>query len=608
MTEQQSDIERLRSAVRLSAIVAVAVVALAAIVVLIARYEPVSDAPNEAPVKKSVMPEAPLAMPTWRFVDVTERAGIDFLHENGARGDRFLPETMGGGVALFDFDLDNDLDLLFVNSKSWPHDKTDTTDAARTSLFRNDGSMKFTDVTSTHLDVVGYGIAPAIGDINGDGYPDLFITTVGSNRLLINHQGKKFVEATTKYDVAGDATAFSTCATFLDFDRDGDLDLFVCNYVDWSPEIDRSVDFRLTGVGRAYGPPTDFPGSTSWLYRNDGDVFTDVTDKAGVTVRNAQTGEPSGKALAVSVLDINNDGWQDLFIANDTVRNFLFINQKDGTFHEEGVTYGIAFDPSGSATGAMGLDVANYQNDTNLGIAIGNFANEMSSFYVGEAGSSVFSDDAIVVGIGASTRKVLTFGLFFFDVDLDGRLDLFNVNGHIEPKIATVQASQSYRQTPQLFWNCGRNCVRPFQLADTGNTAFGQASVARGAVAGDLDRDGDLDVVITNVGAKPSVVRNDVPTTHRWLAVALHYQGANLYAIGARVDLISSVGMQTQYITRTRSYLSQFEPIAHFGLGENTAIHNIKVTWPNGEVQFIDEVETNAYKRINYPKSAVKNE
>ena len=227
------------------------------------------------------------------------------------------------------------------------------------------------------LDLKLYGMGVAVGDFDADGWLDLFVTGVGENRLMRDVEGRAFEDATADFNLIGDEDDWSTCATFLDYDKDDNLDSFVCNYVEWSPEIDREVDYRLTRVGRAYGPPSDFPGNFSILYRNDGEVFTDVSSASGIEVTNA-----AGKALAVMAIDVNEDGWTDLIVANDTVRNFLFINEHDGTFSEEGLNYGFAFDPSGLATGAMGIDVGNFANDAKLGVLMGNFANEMSSFYV----------------------------------------------------------------------------------------------------------------------------------------------------------------------------------------------------------------------------------
>ena len=582
----------LRRALRISAIVVLVAIVTVATVVFISTRDSNQRVVNEETVMTPVVSKSEIETPNFHFTDITQSSGIDFEHENGARGDRYLPETMGGGVAVFDFDLDGDLDILFVNSKEWPSESASSVEA-KSALYQNDGTGHFKNISDTHLNLSVYGMGPAIGDVNGDRYPDLFVAALGENKLFINDAGNGFVDVTEQYGVAGDSNAFSSCATFFDYDQDGDLDLFVCNYVGWSQAIDQQVDFRLTGVGRAYGPPTDFPGSNSWLYRNDGESFTDVTEEAGLQILHAQTGAPTGKALAVAAVDLNDDRAPDVLIANDTVRNFLFLNQGDGTFKEQGIEFGIAFDPSGSATGAMGLDVARYNNDERIGIAIGNFANEMTSFYVSDPAIGVYSDDAIPVGIGAATRKVLTFGLFFFDADLDGRQDLLTVNGHIEPEISTVQASQDYQQAPQFFWNCGRRCSRDFVLVESVAGDFDQSLVGRGAAYGDFDGDGRLDVLLTHVGGKPRLLRNETNTEANWLNVSLQYESANPYGIGSTIAVSTDAGTQTRNVTRTKSYLAQVDASAHFGLGEYSDPLEVNVTWPDGSTQKFDEIKPN---------------
>ena len=524
-----------------------------------------------------------VSAPALPFVDVTAAVGVDFTHHNGAYGERLLPETMGGGVAFFDYDNDGDQDLLLVNSASWPW--REESPGATSRLYRNRGDGVFDDVsaaTGMALDLYGMGVA--VGDYDGDGWSDAYVTAVGANRLLRNVGGERFVDATARAGVAGADDAWSTSAAFLDYDRDGDLDLFVCNYVAWSPEIDRNVDFRLTGIGRAYGPPTDFPGSHSTLYRNDGAAFTDVSAAAGVEVPNPATGSPMGKALAVRPLDVDDDGWLDLAVANDTVRNFLFVNQRDGTFAEAGVAAGFAFDAAGGATGAMGIDAARYANDARLAIAIGNFANEMSSFYVVRPGERVFSDDAIVAGIGAPSRLALTFGLAFLDVDLDGRLDIVAANGHVEPAIGRVQASQRYAQPAQLFWNCGAACGGRFALAKRIGD-LDRPMAGRGAAYADIDGDGDLDLALTQVGGKARVLRNEQGRGHSWIRVLLAAAPPNRAAIGAAVIATSGGQAQRRLVMPARSYLSQVDVGATFGLGDEERADAVTVRWPSGAVE-----------------------
>ncbi len=540
-----------------------------------------------------------VAAPVVPFTDVAAEAGVKFVHTNGAYGDKLLPETMGGGVAAFDVDGDGDMDLLFVDSGQWRHHPSGKPPAAPVALYRNDtiqgGPLRFLDITRQWgLDAAAstplYGMGVAVGDYDGDGDLDIFLTGKGTNRLLRNDSGR-FTDATRTAGVGGLAEDWSTSAAFLDYDKDGDLDLFVCNYVRWSKEIDFKLDFRLTGVGRAFGPPQNYEGSFPYLYRNEGNGrFADVSEKSRVRVKNVATNLPMAKSLAVAPADVDGDGWIDLLIANDTVRKFFFHNQGAGpdgvvTFKEAGEEFGLAYDRNGNATGAMGTDAAYHRNDKNLAFAIGNFANEMTSFYVAQDDPRFFVDEAIGEGIGAPSRLMLTFGLFFFDADLDGRLDLLQANGHVEEEIAKVDPSQAYRQPGQLFWNSGSG----FQLLpDASVSDLARKIVGRGAVYADLDGDGDLDVVLTQIDGPPLVLRNDQKTGHHWLRVRLQQDGNNRDALGAWVELRAGGLTQRRQVMPTRSYLSQVEPTLTFGLGRGETVDALEVTWPDGTKQTAD--------------------
>jgi hypothetical protein len=401
-----------------------------------------------------------------------------------------------------------------------------------------------------------------------------------------------FREVTAEAGVAGSDTDWSTGSTFFDYDNDGDLDLFVVNYVRWSKAIDFEIGFQLTGIGRAYGPPTTFEGSFPYLYRNNGDgTFTDVSQASGIQVKNPATGGPMAKALAVAPVDFDGDNWLDLFVANDTVQNFLFHNRGDGSFEEVGMDVGVAFDRNGNATGAMGVDAAYYRNDGALGVAVGNFANEMTSLYVSQGDTGQFADEAIVDGLGAATRRALTFGLFFFDYDLDGWLDLFHANGHLEEDIHLVQTSQHYAQPPQLFWNCGQRCATGFvEVERSTHTGLDQRLVARGASFGDIDSDGDLDIVITQAGRRPVLLRNDQQLGHHWVRIKLTGHRVNRDAIGSWVEVDSGGHTQRRQVMRTRSYLSQVELPLTFGLGNRTQIDGLHVRWPDGSIQHLNNV------------------
>ncbi|MHC4909992.1 MAG: CRTAC1 family protein [Planctomycetota bacterium] len=542
--------------------------------------------PIEVPVLET-REEIPLVV----FTDVTTDAGIDFVHVNGDAGDRMLPETMGGGNAFFDADNDGDQDLLLVNSRPWPWNGGGDDALPTSAFYRNDGSGSFTnDTTAVGLDVALYGMGVAVGDYDGDGLIDVYLTAVGGNRLFRN-TGSAFEDVTSVAGVSGSDDDWSTGAGFFDADGDGDLDLFVCNYVKWSRDIDLAVDYTLVGIGRAYGPPANYEGSHCTLFRNDGDgAFTDVSESAGLHVVNSVTGRAVGKALALLPMDIDGDGDLDVLVANDTTRNFLFINDGGGVFEESGAKAGVAYDGMGSATGAMGMDAAWYRNSDDVAVSIGNFANETTSFFVRQAGSTQFSDDALVEGVGSPSRIVLTFGLFFFDYDLDGRLDFLQANGHLEREINTVQSSQHYRQPTQLYWNAGPDAPAAYSLVSPDTTGdLAAMRVGRGASYADIDGDGDLDALVTQTGGPPSLLRNDQNLGNHWLRVVLDHPAPNTGAIGASVELACGGERQRRVVSPTRSYLSQVELPVTFGLPAGTLAGDVSltVTWPDGTPQAV---------------------
>ncbi len=520
--------------------------------------------------------------PEVHFTDVTTAAGIDFTHYNGAYGDKLLPESMGGGVAFLDYDLDGDQDLLLTQSADFPFAENKRRPAPTQKLYANDGHGQFTDITAqAGLDLSFYAMGMAVGDYDGDGDPDIFLTAVGPNKMLRN-DGGLFTDVTQWANLAGRDEEWSASAAFFDYDNDGDLDLFVANYVRWSEEIDFELDFRLTGIGRAYGPPQSYEGTLPYLYRNEGDgTFTDVSASAGIQISNSATGLPMAKSLGVGPVDVDGDGFIDLLVANDTVRNFFFRNLGDGTFAEEGELLGVAYDRDGNATGAMGVDVGHIRNDANLGFALANFANEMSSLYVSQDDPTFFVDESITEGIGAPSRKVLSFGLFLFDYDLDGRLDLLQANGHVESDIQQVDPSQSYAQPAQLFWNAGPDAPRGFvEVTGTGDLA--QPLVGRGIAYADIDGDGDLDIAIAQTGGPARLLRNDQQLGHHWLRVQLAGAAPNTTAIGAWVEVTASDLLQRRQVMPSRSYQSQVESVLTFGLGQAESVDKITVTWPDG--------------------------
>ncbi len=394
-----------------------------------------------------------------------------------------------------------------------------------------------------------------------------------------------FEDVTAAAAVAGNPEDWSTGTAFFDMDNDGDLDLFVANYVTWSRAIDLEIGFRLAGLGRSYGAPNHHQGALNRLYRNNGDgSFTEVSQAAGIAVTDPADGRAVGKALGVTVADIDRDGLLDILVANDTTRNFLYRNLGGGRFEEVGVLEGVAYDREGKATGGMGIDVANFRNDADLGIAIGNFANEMSSLFVTLDGRGPLVDEAVLEGFGPDSRLALTFAVLFLDADLDGRLDLFQANGHLESEINRVHPSQTYAQPAQLFWNCGDACPQRFQLLD--NTAdLRQPLVGRGAAYADIDGDGDLDLAILQNGRPAVLLRNDQQTGHHWLRLKLVGSAANRDAIGAEVEVRVGEVVQRRAVMPGRGYISQVELPLTFGLGTAERVDELKVTWPGGQVQ-----------------------
>jgi len=581
-------------------VIALLLVASALIYQFIRQPEPppaVTEARIEAP--SAVTETATAQPPTVHFTDISEDAGIHFNHVNGAYGERLMPETIGSGAAFLDYDNDGDQDLFLVNFRHWPDHPGDNTPTQ--ALYRNDGSGHFEDVSrESGLDIEEYGMGVAVGDYDADGWVDLFLSSLKKNRLFRNQQGQ-FREVTDQAGVGGRQDLWSTGAAFIDYDRDGDLDLFVTNYVNWTRKSDLEIDFRLAGLGRAYGAPNHFTGTDNYLYRNDGNGrFSDVSRTAGIQVHDPVSGLPVGKGLGIIALDYDRDGWLDLAVANDTARNFLFRNQGDGSFEELGGFEGVAYDRKGKATGGMGIDAAHYRNDRDIGIVIGNFANEMSSLFVTVDGKPPFADEAVTEGLGPASRLALTFGVLFLDYDLDGHLDLLQANGHLEHEINRVQASQHYAQPAQLFWNCGENCPAHFvAVKDPGDLS--RPMVGRAAAYADIDNDGDLDILISQNGRRAMLFRNDQRLGHHWLRIKLVGKAPNHNAIGARVELTAGGMTQTRDVMPTRSFLSQMELPLTFGLGEHDRIDTLRINWPDGSSQSLTTVNIDTTTTIIQP-------
>jgi len=507
----------------------------------------------------------------FRLVDVTAKAGIEFQHNSGAFGGKYLPETLGSGCAFLDYDNDGWQDIILINGMDWAGHKQRRTTMR---LYHNNRNGTFTDVTRrAGLDVEMYGMGVAVGDFNNDGFPDLFISCVGQSRLFQNTGKGTFVDVTERSGLGG-RPGFSTSALWFDYDRDGHLDLFVCNYVRWSPEQD--VFCSLDGKNKSYCTPEAYRGATSWLFRNRGDGrFEDVTASSGIF-------DSSSKSLGVAMLDHDRDGWIDLFVANDTQPNKLYRNMHDGKFQDVALKAGVAFSEDGKARAGMGVDVADYDNSGISSLVITNFDNEMLGFYRGTQ-SGLYVDQAPRSDIGRLSQRSLGFGCFFFDADLDGLLDLLVVNGHIDDTVRNFRADTRYEQPPHLFLNrgvAGFHDVAPETGAD-----FAQPKVGRGAAFGDFDNDGDLDVLITTNHGPAHLYRNDQVGGNRSVRVRLVGTKSNRDGVGAMVRIYYGGESSSRMVKSGSSYLSQSELPITFGLGKRDMAERLVVQWPSGRTE-----------------------
>jgi hypothetical protein len=516
--------------------------------------------------------------PSFLLKDVTQQAGINFRHNSGAYGGKLLPETLGSGCAFFDYDADGYPDILLVNSMDWPgHQRA----RSNLKLYQNNRNGTFSDVTrAAGLDIELYGMGVAIADYNNDGFPDILITCVGQNRLFQNTSKGTFRDVTKSSGLAG-RSAFSTSALWFDYDRDGHLDLFVCNYVNWSPEHD--VFCSLDGKNKSYCTPEAYRGETCWLFRNRGNgTFEDVTAASGIF-------DTSSKSLGVAMLDFDQDGWPDLFVANDTQPNKLYRNLRNGKFKDVAVEAGLAFSADGKARAGMGVDVGDFENSGRPGIAITNFDNEMVGLYRSPSPGQ-FDDVSIAAGVGGPSKTTLGFGCGFADLDLDGRLDLVVANGHIDDTVRNIRGNVGYAQPPHLFLNLGDG---KFQDAVSSNGGdFAAPRVGRGLAFADFDRDGDLDLLLTTNNGSAYLFRNDLNSGNRFLRVHLTGTKSNRDAIGAVVRIYHGGETQMRTVRAGSSYLSQSELPLTFGVGKSERIDHLTVEWPSGASQEFKNIPT----------------
>ncbi|MGB6685776.1 MAG: CRTAC1 family protein [Candidatus Acidiferrum sp.] len=533
------------------------------------------------PQRSSTSSPTPSSSVTFR--DVTRQAGIQFKHDNGAFGKKWLPETLGPGVAFIDYDNDGWPDIFLVNGMDWPgHGNKRSTP----KLYHNNHDGTFTDVThKAGLDAVEmYGMGVAVGDYDNDGYDDLFVTAYGQNHLFHNNGNGTFTDVTQKAGLGG-IKEFGTGAAWVDYDKDGKLDLVVANYVQWTPETD--LYCTLDGKSKSYCTPESYKGTSVRLWHNRGDgTFEDTTKQAGLD-------DPTSKTLGIAVLDYDGDGWPDLLLSNDTQPNKLYRNNGNGTFTEKAVLAGVAFSEDGVARAGMGVDAADYDRSGHPSLLITNFANQMLSLYHNE-GSGLFVDEAPQSEIGRASLLTLGFGCFFFDYDLDGWPDIFVANGHIDPEIQHVQANVKYAMPPHLFRNVGKGHFE--EVTKSMGAAFNMPRVARGAAYADVYNDGRLDILMATNDGPTALFRNEASgattgaAANHSLRVKLVGTQSDRDGIGAKVRVMSPEGTQTEMMRSGSSYLSASELVLTFGLGQREKADRVEIVWPSGQVDRLSNV------------------
>ena len=536
----------------------------------------------------STRPSGPI-----RFVDVMSQAGIHFRHNSGAFGQKYLPETMGSGVCVLDYDDDGWEDIFFVNSMDWPGHSSKKSFPA---LYHNEHNGTFKDVTrEAGLEVQLYGFGCAAGDYDNDGQEDIYITALDGNHLFRNLGNGKFADVTSKAGVRD--AGFSTGAVWFDYDNDGKLDLYVSHYVDWSIATDQIC--RLDGKNKSYCTPELYKGQSGTLYHNKGNgTFEDVTKKAGLY-------DASAKSLGVALLDFDNDGWLDLFVANDTQANKLYRNNHDGTFTESAFAAGVAYSDSGKARAGMGADTADYDLSGRQGLLIGNFTNEGIALYHND-GSGLFAEQSVSSGVASVSAKSLTFGTFFFDYDLDGLPDIFAANGHVADDISSIQPTIHYAEPLLLFHNKGNGKFE--DESEKVGPALQQPIVGRGAAYLDFDNDGDLDVVVTTSNGFAKLLRNDNGNQNDMLRIKTIGTRSNRDGIGAKVTLTTKAGLHLfQMVKSGSSYLSQSELPLTFGLGKpgSDKSVSVQIVWPSGAKESFHDIKPNQILTLQEGKGIV---
>jgi hypothetical protein len=509
---------------------------------------------------------------------VAREAGITFRHENGASKEKLMPETFGSGVAWIDFDNDGLPDLFFANGADLAHGKPSSGNV----LYRNLGNGKFEDVTKK-AGVAGNGMfatGVTVGDYDNDGFLDVFVTGYNSRQLFHNNGDGTFTDVTAKAGVAGGG--WSSSAAWVDYDRDGYLDLFVARYLDYDIHNAPYCGYKQEGY-RMYCDPQQFDGVPAQLFHNNHDgTFTDVSVKAGIANR-------AGKGLGVVVGDIDLDGWPDIFVTNDGVRNFLYRNKSDGTFQDITYTAGTGFDMNGKAMAGMGTEIADFDGDGLPDIFLTAFSREYNTLFR-NLGKLQFEDVTLKAGL-QSGFLTLAFGTKLFDYDNDGSLDIFCTNGHVTDNVELYDPQLSYKQSDLLYQNIGGGKFKDVS-AESG-PAFRIKHVGRGAAVADFDNDGDLDIVIADCGGPALLYRNDGGNRNHWLAIKARGRESNRFGLGSKVRVTAGGVTQYREINPSGSYLSTSDMRLYVGLGKETVARRLEIEWPRGKKQVLENVPAN---------------
>ena len=512
------------------------------------------------------------------FRDVTSPAGIRFKHTSAATGQKYLVETMGSGCAFFDYDNDGYLDIYLVNGAPLPG----FTPRQRISnaLYRNNKDGTFTDVTATaHVDGGGiYGMGVAVGDYNNDGNEDLYVTGFGRSILYHNNGDGTFTDVTEAAGV-GNGAQWAVSAAFLDYDNDGRLDLFVSNYLDYTLLNNVQCGARDKGL-RSYCHPANYRGTRNKLYHNNGDgTFTDVSEKSGIALAE-------GKGMGVVAADLDGDGFVDIFVSNDTVPNFLYHNNGDGTFNEVGAFSGVAYSLDGQAKSGMGVDVGDFDGDGKPDLLLTALSQYGASLYRND-GDGLFTDVASQIGLTEPTFLLGGWGVKFLDYDNDGDQDIFITNSHVMDDIASYSDALTYKQPDLLLENRGGHFVD----ATNRQPALTEPRVGRGLAFGDFDNDGDMDILVSNNNGPPSLLRNDFGNRNHWVKFKLVGTKSNRNGVGAKVTVVAGDLVQTDQVKGGGSYLSAHDPRLHFGLGKRETIDSVEIHWPSGRIQRLTGVK-----------------